>query len=542
MNSTYNGSSFWSVAPVTTLFPNLNSRELKGSLAAQVRPSEFSRDMIESRQQAEALAREQAFSLPAFAANRICPWCSKFCHEDHFVTCAKRLVTCPLCKEYVLATDAVKHYKDCEESIVYIATERIARRFEEQRRVEEEEAERRRVQQLHAQAEADAANLRRRASTMVTKKQSIGSLLFSGLSLGNEGVEVGGEPEVSGSSFPAPTAGMDASTTDSRMVPQQHRQSSAGSILLDGHGGESTITPNMGPKRSMVRILSQPEMQVRSGSIASTSNQPSGGEDTGSAFAGGAAFHQQTHDDPVAPYNRVGSFFQRTNSIRSSAQHEDPMDDAGSQHAVQPSLAPRQSFSASAAIADPLRRASAAPSMAGSAGIGFASSGSFQTAPSLGADNQPQRRHTIASPPRTEGGSSAAPLPANRPPPTLPRSQSSVAAFGAPPPSVNRKIPPPPASAPNAAASIAAPPSGRDAVESPARPVSVSSAASPAALPAGMKRCKWCSATAPIEHEKKCVSRIVQCKKCSSMIKLKDKDEHMRICSSLRGEAASPSP
>lgn len=504
---------YWSSSSQLPIFHSLNSRELNGGLQVQMKPGEFSREMIENRRQIEALAREQAFSLPSFAANRICPWCSTFCTEDHFMNCAKRLVTCPLCKEYVLATAAVQHYKDCEEAIVYIATERIARRFEEQRRAEEEEAERRRVQQLHAQAESDAQALRRRASSLVTKKQSLGNLLFSGVSLGNEGTAVGGESE----------GGQSGEGGNMEGRPQQ-------SILVDGGSSHS-----MGPKRSMVRILSQPEMAMRSGSIASTnpSQMPqSGGEDTGSGYAGAQ------DDASSGGYNRQGSFFTRTNSAVSAHHHNDPMA-AGGGGGDAPSpfaqtVAPRQqSFNMNSTSQMPTAQGQAADTdrRSSAAGVTQLAPEALATMSSFYSVQSPDNhRPSMASPMRGDANA-APPLPSGTSF-SLPRSLSSAAA---PPQSFSRKIPPPPTTLPMGSA--VAPPHGRDNAESPARPPSASSATPMVAN--GMKKCKWCSVQAPVEHEKKCVSRIVQCKKCSSMIKLKDKEEHMRICSALRGETTS---
>jgi hypothetical protein len=57
-------------------------------------------------------------------------------------------------------------------------------------------------------------------------------------------------------------------------------------------------------------------------------------------------------------------------------------------------------------------------------------------------------------------------------------------------------------------------------------------------IPPGYKRCKWCSTPAPPEHEKKCASRIVMCKKCGSMIKMKDKDAHVKMCTAVNGNGS----
>ena len=47
---------------------------------------------LQDARRREQDAAEEAFQCPSFAHNRLCPWCGSFCHEDHLVSCEKRLM------------------------------------------------------------------------------------------------------------------------------------------------------------------------------------------------------------------------------------------------------------------------------------------------------------------------------------------------------------------------------------------------------------------------------------------------------------------
>lgn len=372
--------------------------------AARVHPSQFA-----AQREAEAAMIDEAFAFAPFVANRICPWCAKFCHEDHIAQCDRRCITCPICNEIVLATEGIAHYQQCQDLVITVATERVMSRVNDRRRLDEEEAERKRVQRLTEQAEAQAAALRNRANSMVTRKQSIGNLLFSGVSLGDRGVE-SAAAKATGESPPA------------------------------ARPSEAKLQPEQAPAATV----------FTSGGAASTSDG-------------------QPPQAPQSLYNRAASFFSRT--------------------ADKPELPPPSPSTAAPAsnVESEDDRLTKQRS-------------EILLAPPSAAALEAARRHSLP----VGGLTRAAPQ-------VLPARKASAS----------------PANANPAPPSVASNTNRGSSVESSARGVSTASSAS---YPPGAKKCKWCSLVAPIEHEKRCASRIVMCKKCQSMIKMKDKDEHVKIC------------
>lgn len=503
--------------------PGMLSQSLSAFSAPVMSPA-----TVAQQQALEQRFLQDAWKCPTFCANRICTWCAKFCAEEHINTCEKRLVVCPICQEYCLATDAVQHYQRCQERVVTIATDRVVKALADRQRREDEDNERRRVALLHQQAEADAAALRQRAASIVTsKKQSLSNLLFSGVSIGDE------------------------------HVTQQPIS-------------ESNFQQAVAPKRSLVRILSQPEI------ASATPPQQLPAETT-----------TQSEDAVPSVYNRVGSFFAKTNehsmlpSSASSARLsvvEAPTRVSIAHAADAPTLTQATSSSALNATARPSSADKSAAAPLPSAQQ-LSRAQSLAWTPSISANFTSYDSTVGAGRRQTTGGIASSVTRSSSPPASLPQAQMpanlSVPASRAPQPDVPGKkiqapqtLPKPLVNRPQAAADSAPPsvfpgeataqhraplapassimslesmsvlPRGAS-VESIARAASTTSSS---AIVNGMKRCKWCGQQALVEHEKKCASRIVMCKKCNSMIKMKDKEEHVKICAALRAGDSAAAP
>lgn len=461
--------------PGIAIFEPLSQKQAQ--FLSQFTPSNLTPAAVQRQMEQEAADMEQAFALPEFASNRICTWCAKFCSEDHIASCEKRLVVCPICRHYILASDGVSHYQTCQEQVLQIATSRVVSILAARQREAAEAEERRRVEMFNQKAEADAAALRQRAASLSsqppppsTKKQSLSNLLFSGVSVGDTTVKA-----------------------------------------------RNSIDQPPVKTRSVVRILSQPEVlrspspstssAAGAASARGTSSPPEGAQpvlDSGSESGGSIL------------YNRSGSFFSKTNipaSVPNASAVPAPSDNGtGTENVTLSSVSLPANFQ-NVPAATPRGRAASA---------------SLPSAPQV-----PARRQTVAGPLSSE------PSDKRMPPSVLPASRrgslpvtSSVAplaqqtatvttvtaAEGSP---VHRQ------SVSSAGSPVLAP--RAPSVESIVRPASTTSAVGPD----GNKRCKWCGQQAPVDHEKKCALRIVMCKKCSSMIKMKDKEEHVKICSAL---------
>ena len=401
------------------------SQVASGGGGSQDFSNPFLRQMHPERPTVEQLVKykeqasvEDAFSTPSFVSNRLCPWCGLFCPEDHIAQCDRRLVCCPVCDDLVFSKDAFEHLQRCQENVIRIATERVEKRLKQIKQEKEEELERQRVAQLIQQAEADAAALRERANArlVTTTKQSLPSLIFSGISEADVQHDVPAAPaavnrrqsvvQLGGEEAPGPSS------------PQRRSLSFAGPEVDSNSSDQSQQRPF---GMNSVPVPSFRVAPGRQGSIAAAGGGVASPMSAPIRALSAANFGAQNR----APSARSLSFTQR-------------------------------------------------PGDAGSGGENGGVSGDFALAPSIMATPSP-----TAQPSSVPAGAAAAPT-----------------TGAAPSPSVNSDP-----------------------------------------IPPGFKRCKWCSTPAPPEHEKKCASRIVMCKKCSSMIKMKEKDAHVKMCTAINGTA-----